>query len=213
VISSYNNAYIGASNTSWKIDLERNTQDFRAWDLKDSNYSDADYVIIQDFTSLDYLSLSGSTSDWWIGRAPSFFGENNVRPVPSNPLSGISTTEFGIYRSGIYDKDAANQTGAGRFPDLVAVIRTSGGLELDLSTLVQVAPGGTALTPSAGLVSPEAAADGHLGWGAFFSLSQAEFNDGRGFSTNSVVMNPGTFASTIQTPSTASLPDLMDKIS
>jgi hypothetical protein len=213
VISSYDNAYIGASNTAWEIDLIRvsSNPDLRAWDLKDSNYTDADYVIVQDFTTHDSLDLSGT--GWWIGRAPGFFGENNVRPS-DDPLSGITTTRFGIYRSGVYDQNARNQTGQGQFPDLVAVINTTNGLELDLSSLNQVAPGGAALTPSAGQVDGATAAAGHLGWGAFFDLSQARFNDQRNFTNgaNSVLRSQGDFATNIQTPSTASLTDILGQL-
>jgi hypothetical protein len=88
---------------------------------------------------------------------------------------------------------------------LIAVIKTAGGLELDTANLVQVAPSGQAsLNPDAWM-DRGTAQQNHLGWGAFFQLSQAKFNDGSDFSQRSA-------QNYIQSTSTASLSDMLSKL-
>lgn len=191
--------YRGATNNRWDVSITDFTSPPNAgqslWDSARSEYTDADFVLVTDFTAgEDFLSLPGSPADYWIGAAPTGFNTNNVRP-----LTGTATpaaADFGIYRSANYGSGA---------PDLVAHIQMSGGIGLDIATLQ------LAYTPAASSqINTGDKASQFLGWGKFYQLETALFNDGTAFS-DSLETKPN-FQTTIQTPSTASLTSLMGQI-
>jgi Ca2+-binding RTX toxin-like protein len=81
----------------------------------DKNRTDGDYAILDGFSDDDKIQLSGSQSGYFIGEAPTSFGEYNIGRGPA-----ISSTsqEFGIY--------AVTSSG----PNLVAHVKLDGGLRL-----------------------------------------------------------------------------------
>jgi hypothetical protein len=70
--------------------------------------TDGDYAVITDFSSLDTLQLSGNASDYFIGEAPTSFGQYNIG---GGAAISDASTDFGIYAV----------TGSG--PNLVAEIK------------------------------------------------------------------------------------------
>jgi Ca2+-binding RTX toxin-like protein len=124
-----------------------------------STYTDADYVVIEDFEAGDNLELSASTGSYWIGAAPgngfALSFNNNV------PLLGYlqkpDTTRFGIYTAGT--------------PNLVAIVNLAGGLELDrLSLELAYDP-----APS-NLVATNSPFRARLGYGTFWKLEGSSFS-------------------------------------
>jgi Ca2+-binding RTX toxin-like protein len=201
--------YTGASNNKWEPSITDYKEGVREidgvevslagkseWDPSKSEYTDSDFVLITDFTpNEDFLSLAGRASDYWIGAAPSQFDTNNVRP-----LTGTGTPDadnFGIYRTGTYGSSA---------PDLVAQIKTAGGISLDVGTLAQ------AYTPAPSNPIPTGDKPAqYLGWGTFYKLDGATFDNGT-IQFADLLTNANDFRANTQTPSTASLPDLMNRI-
>ena len=130
------------------------------WIRIDSVYTDADYVVVDDFEAGDNLQLAGNASNYWIGAAPSGNG------IPSSfvdniPLLGYlqtpSTTRFGIYTSGT--------------PNLVAIVNLVGGLSLDTLSLelaFDPAPSNT--------VDTNSPFRNVLGWGTFWKLDGSSFS-------------------------------------
>jgi hypothetical protein len=193
--------YTGASNNKWETSIADFTEGPNAgqslWDPSKSEYTDADFVVITDFTpDEDFLSLAGRASDYWIGAAPTDrYGTNNVRP-----LTGAGTPDaenFGIYRAGAYGSSA---------PDLVAQIKTAGGISLDVGTLAQ------AYTPAPSNQIPTGDKPAqYLGWGTFYKLDGATFDNGT-IQFADLLTNANDFRANTQIPSTASLSDLMNRI-
>jgi hypothetical protein len=123
-----NSNYTNSNSNKWIINAG-------AWDKTASTYTDADYVIIQQFDKTnDKIDLLGNASNYWIGSTPSIlngFNENNVGP------KGIAPT---VNRFGIYTKSDPITKG----PNLVAVIEALAGSGLvasDLATPVVVPVG------------------------------------------------------------------------
>jgi len=108
--------YTDAQNTRWDPSYDRGV-----WVPNDSTYTDADFVLIRDFTSQDIIDV-GNTNDFVIGRAPGYVGENNLW-LPTTPPS---PNNFGVFRL---------SNGSGN-PDLVAHVMTADGLTLDTANLV-----------------------------------------------------------------------------
>jgi hypothetical protein len=193
------NGYRGASNTKWSPSITDFTDGPNAgqslWDSSKSEYSDADFVLIKDFTpDQDFLALPGTAANYWIGAAPSGFNTNNVQPLTGTTKPDADS--FGIYRAGTYGSTS---------PDLVAHILTAGGIELDVNTLTPAyAAAASNQIPTADKASQR------LGWGQFYELSSALFDDGTAFS--SVLATKANFQNSVQTPSTASLSDLINRI-
>ena len=151
--------------------------------------------MIEDFSpNEDFLELPGTAANYWIGRAPTGYETNNVQP-----LTGAATPaadSFGIYRVGSYGSSS---------PDLVAHIRTAGGIVLNVTTLTPAyAAAASNQIPTAGKASQ------FLGWGQFYELSSASFDDGTSFA--SVLDTKANFQSAVQTPSTASLSVLINQL-
>jgi Ca2+-binding RTX toxin-like protein len=207
--------YLEASNNKWEPSITDFTVGPSAgqsqWDSSKSEYTDADFVLVTDFTpGQDFLSLSGAATGYWIGVAPTGFSTNNV-----SPLTGTATPaadSFGIYRSASY--------GSGS-PDLVAHIRTAGGVELDVNRLqLAYTPAPFDLIPTVDETSTDTNGNGtigdrgkafhHLGWGTFYEFDGALFDDGS--TVNASLITKPSFQSTIQSPSTASLSALMGQI-
>lgn len=87
---------------------------------RNGNATDADYAVINDFSNdssdplnLDTLQLTGSSSKYAIGTAPSSFERNNIRSSGS-----VDRNQFGIYDIG------------GGAPNLVAVVNTNEDISL-----------------------------------------------------------------------------------
>ena len=197
--------YTGASNNKWDASITDYKDGANAgkseWDITKSEYTDADFVVITDFTpDEDFLSLT-KAADYWIGAAPTDYKIDNVRPLRGASLP--NATNFGIYKAGTY----GSKTGA---PDLVAQIRLAGGITLDTSSLAFVTT--TPNTPAQPdtLVPTGTKSDVILGWGNFYKMDGALFSNGSTF--NSQLETKVNFVDTIQTPSTASLSDLMNQI-
>jgi Ca2+-binding RTX toxin-like protein len=131
------------------------------WIRIDSVYTDADYVVVDDFEAGDNLQLAGNASNYWIGAAP--LGDG----IPSSFVDNIpllsylqtpSTTRFGIYTSGT--------------PNLVAIVNLVGGLSLDTLSLelaFDPAPSNT--------VDTNSPFRNVLGWGTFWKLEGSSFAD------------------------------------
>jgi Ca2+-binding RTX toxin-like protein len=191
--------YRGASNNKWEVSITDFTDGPNAgqslWDSAKSEYTDADFVLITDFTpNEDFLELPGTAANYWIGRAPTGYDTNNVRPLTGS--ADPAANSFGIYRVGSYGSSS---------PDLVAHIRTAGGIGLDLAQLtLAYAPAASSQIPTNNKSSQ------FLGWGKFYELDSAFFDDGSSFT--SALDTKGNFQSTVQTPSTASLSSLMGQI-
>lgn len=152
--------YTSSSNNEWEISTESPEEGLNAGKFvlstKDSTYTDADYVLITDFSETDKLGLSGLPWDFWIGAAPGKSGleSNNVKPGP------VDSKNFGIYR--------ASEAG-GNGPNLVAHVQTTGlsvpgGFALSQADL---SPANHAFTPNLGTVS---STEAYLGWGEFYRL-------------------------------------------
>ena len=197
--------YTGASNNKWDPSITDYTVAPNVgkseWDITKSEYTDADFVVITDFTpDQDYLSLTKAT-DYWIGVAPTGYKIDNVRPLTGASLP--NATNFGIYKAGTY----GSKTGA---PDLVAQIQLAGGITLNTASLVLVTtPPNTPAQPGT-LVLTGTKSDVILGWGNFYKMDGALFSNGSTF--NDQLETKVNFVDTIQTPSTASLSDLMNQI-
>jgi Ca2+-binding RTX toxin-like protein len=129
------------------------------WISIDSVYTDADYVVVDDFEAGDNLELLGNASDYWIGAPvgddiPPSFGSQNIAPFFGGPESLAKS--FGIYTAGT--------------PNLIAVVNLVGGLELDTLTLqlaFDPAPSNTVPTNSS--------FRNVLGWGTFWRLEGSSF--------------------------------------
>jgi hypothetical protein len=91
------------------------------WQPNDSTYTDADFVLITDFTAEDILSF-GNTANFWIGGTPVGFNSENLNNFVRNGVVPTATS-FGIYT-------ANNST-----PNLVAQVNLVGGLELDIANI------------------------------------------------------------------------------
>lgn len=197
--------YAGASNNKWNPDITDYNEGVKAgkseWDITKSEYTDADFVVITDFTpNEDYLSLSGSPASYWIGAAPTGYNVDNVRPLTGASLP--DATNFGIYKAGTY----GSKTGA---PDLVAQIKLSGNIKLDIAKLAFVtAPSAPATNGT--LVDTASKSGVMLGWGNFWKLDGALFDNGSTFKDR--LTTEANFVNAIQTPSTASLSVLMGQI-
>jgi len=199
--------YTGASNNKWEPSITDYKDGSLAgnseWDITKSEYTDADFVVITDFTpDQDFLSLT-KAADYWIGVAPTGYKVDNVRPSTGALLPDANATNFGIYKAGTY----GSKTGA---PDLIAQIQLAGGITLDTASLVLVTtPPNTPAQPGT-LVPTGTKSDVLLGWGSFWKMDGALFSNGSNF--NDQLETQANFVNTIQTPSTASLSDLMAKI-
>lgn len=132
---------------------------FSLWKPQESVYTDADYVVIEDFEAGDNLELSASTGSYWIGAAPgngfSNSFNNNV------PLLGYlqkpDTSRFGIYTAGV--------------PNLVAIVNLAPGLQLDTFSLE------LAYDPApSNIVATNSVFRAHLGWGTFWKLEGSSFS-------------------------------------
>jgi hypothetical protein len=173
--------YINASNNRWDPVYAGDSQ---VWNPRASTYTDSDYVLITDFTGEDIINLGTleSLPDFVIGRAPGYVGENNL----SSPDSTTAVNNFGIFRKSNLKGD----------PDLVAHVRTAGGLQLDATSLV---PGNE--------FQPRAATDGSRG--VFYEIAGVRFDDSGTPRAATDLFNPLNHS---QTPSTASLSALMGQI-
>lgn len=175
------NGYTNAQNTRWDPVYRSNDGN---WNRDASTYTDADYVLITDFTSRDFISL-GNNDDFVIGRAPSgAFGENNLRQPDAAP----GATEFGVFRR-------FNNRGN---PDLVAHVVTAGGLTLDTANL------GAAIDPTGGQNPATAGSQG-----IFHSINTVRFiQDGNPIPIAGNALFNGDTYGQIQTASRASLTEL-----
>jgi hypothetical protein len=107
--------YRGSKNNVWDSVYDADSK----WIPDNSKYTDADFVLITDFSAQDIIDLGGG--DFVIGRAPGFVGENNLWL----PNQAPNATNFGIFHL----PDGSNT------PDLVAHVRTDNGLTLDINNL------------------------------------------------------------------------------
>ncbi|NDG72119.1 MAG: hypothetical protein EBY32_12635 [Proteobacteria bacterium] len=199
--------YTGASNNKWEPSITDYKDGSLAgnseWDIAKSEYTDADFVVITDFTpDEDFLSLT-KAADYWIGVAPTGYKIDNVRPSTGALLPNKNATNFGIYKAGTY----GSKTGA---PDLVAQIQLAGGITLDTASLVLVTTPPNIPAQPGTLVPTGTKSDVLLGWGSFWKMDGALFSNGSTF--NDQLETQANFVNTIQTPSTASLSDLMKQI-
>jgi Ca2+-binding RTX toxin-like protein len=197
--------YTGASNNKWAPAItdykDGDNVGNSEWDITTSEYTDADFVVIADFTpNQDFLSLANAADQYWIGVAPTGYKIDNVRPLTGASLP--DATNFGIYKAGTY----GSKTGA---PDLVAQIKLAGGITLNTAALDFVTEPSTPAEPGTLVLTGEKS-DVMLGWGSFWKMDGALFSDGSNF--NDRLKTNAIFEDTIQTASTASLSDLMTKI-
>ena len=170
VVQGYNSS----TTNEWSPDItdyeDGPLAGFSLWKPQESVYTDADYVLIEDFEAGDNLKLSGSTGSYWIGDAPvdrRFPTPSSIGPNGNVPLLGYlqtpNTTRFGIYTS-------SSSTGG---PNLVAIVNLVGGMELD--TLSLELPDNYNPAPS-NIVATNSLFRDHLGWGTFWKLEGSSFS-------------------------------------